>query len=181
MKVLSMIRRSLVNILKEMFTFLYITYVRLHLDYCSFILSPYLAKDIDILEKVQKRATRLIKGFDKLPCDQRLKFWGLFSLFRRRQCGNLIETFKILKGYYDINPTTFFTPATATYTWGHSMKLFKSHSRLPVRSNFFTKRVINSCNSLSDLIIFSSTVGQFKVKLDKERESGYGFEQRLSA
>ena len=59
-----------------MFTFLYKTYVRPHLDYCSSIWS---AKDIDILEKVQKRATRLIKGFDKLPYDQRLKSLGLFS------------------------------------------------------------------------------------------------------
>jgi len=60
------------------------------------------------------------------------------------------------------------------------MKLFESHSRLLVRSNFFTQRVINSCNSLSDEIISSNTVGQFKVKLDKDWESGYGFEHRLS-
>jgi len=59
-----------------MFTFLYKTYVRPHLDYCSSIWS---AKDIDILEKAQKRATRLIKGFDKLPYDQRLKSLDLVN------------------------------------------------------------------------------------------------------
>ena len=63
MKVLSMIKRSFTNILKGMFTFLYKTYVRPHLDYCSSIWSPYLAKDIDVLEKAQKRATKLINGF----------------------------------------------------------------------------------------------------------------------
>ena len=60
-KVLYMIRRSYVNISKEMFSFLYKTYVRPHLDYCSSIWSPYIVKDVDILEKVH---TRLIKGFD---------------------------------------------------------------------------------------------------------------------
>ena len=61
------------------------------------------------------------------------------------------------------------------------MKLFKSHSRLLGHSNFFTQRVINRWNSLSDEIISSNTVGQIKAKLDKDWESGYGFEHRLSA
>ena len=50
---------------------------------------------------------KLIKGFSKLSYDQRLKSLGLFTLFHRRQRGDLIEIFKILNGYYDINPTTF--------------------------------------------------------------------------
>jgi len=83
--------------------------------------------------------TKLIKGFGKLSYDQRLKSLHLFTLFRRRERGDLIETFKILKGYYDINPTTFFMPTTATNTRGHCMKLFKYHSRLLVRSNFLHK------------------------------------------
>ena len=68
--------------------------------------SPYLVKDIDVLEKVQKRAMKLIKGYEKLP-------WG-FRLFCRRQWGDLIEVLKILNGYYDINPLQFFTSSDAT-------------------------------------------------------------------
>jgi len=69
-------------------------------------------------------------------------------------------------------------PTTATHTRGHCMKLFKCHSRVLVRSNYFTQKVINSWNSLSDDIISSNTVGQFKAKLDKDWElSGYRFEQ----
>ena len=73
-----MIKRTFVNISKELFIFLYKTYVRPHLDYCSSIWSPYLAKDIEVLEKVQKWATKLIKGFGKLSYDQRLKSLGLW-------------------------------------------------------------------------------------------------------
>ena len=61
------------------------------------------------------------------------------------------------------------------------MKLFKfilDYLFIPI---FFTQRVINSWNSLSDEIIFSNTVGHFKAKLDKDWESGYEFEHRLSA
>ena len=68
---------------------------------------------------------KLIKGFSKLSYDQRLKSLGLFTLFHRRQHGDLIKILKILNGYYDINPTTFFTPAATTNTRGHHMKLFK--------------------------------------------------------
>ena len=66
MQVLSMIRRSFVNISKELFILLYTTYVRPHLEYCAPIWSPYLVRDIQVLDKVQKRATKLVKGDEKL-------------------------------------------------------------------------------------------------------------------
>jgi len=74
--------------------------VRPHLEYCVQLWSPYLAKDIDIIEKVQMRAAKLVKGFNRLPYSTRL---GLYSLYCHRERGNLIETYKILKGYYMYN------------------------------------------------------------------------------
>ena len=120
MRVLSMIRRSFVSISKELFIFLYTTYVRPHLEYCAPIWSPYLVRDIDVSEKVQKRATRLVKGYDRLPYEQRLKSLGIYTLFCRRQRGDLIEVFKILNGYYNINPARFFIPSDVTNTRGLS-------------------------------------------------------------
>ena len=102
-----MIRRSFANMSKELFTFLYTTYVRPHLEYCVPIWSPYLVRDIEVLEKVQKRATKLIKGYEKLPYDQRLKSLGIYTLFCHCQRGDLIEVFKILNGHYDITPHSF--------------------------------------------------------------------------
>ena len=100
MRVLSMIRRTFANISKDLFVFLYKTYVRPHLEYCASIWSPSLAKDIDVLEKVQKRATKMVRGLGHLPYEQRLKSLDFYTLFRRRQRGDLIEIFKILNGYY---------------------------------------------------------------------------------
>ena len=93
-------------------------------------------------------------------------------LFRHCQRGDLIEIFNHLN-YYDINPTTFFMPAKRPL---HEVVL-----KLLVRSNFFTQRVINSWNNLPDKIISCNTVRQFKAKLDRDWESGYGFEHRLLA
>ena len=120
MKVLSMIRRSFVNISKDLFTLLYKTYVRPLLKYCSAIWSPY-AKDIDVLEKMQMRATRLIRGIGNLSYGQRLKSLGMYTSFRHRQRGDLIEVFKILNGFYNVNPNEFFhqllVPTLEAITW----------------------------------------------------------------
>ena len=168
-RVLSMIRRAFVNISKDSVQNICKTTFRLLLVYLESIFS----KDIEVLDKVQKQATKLINGFGKQSYDQRLKSLGLFTLLHRHQCGDLIEACKILNGYYDINPTTFFTPAATTNTRGHHMKLFKSYARLNVCSNFFTQRVINSWNSVPEEIVSSSTVGLFKAKY---WETGYGYE-----
>ena len=159
------------HISKDLFTFLYKTYVWPLLEYCSAIWSPYLAKDIDVLEKVQMRATRLIRGIGNLSYGQRLKSSGMYTLFRHRQCGDIIEVFKILNGFYNVNPNEFFTPAVSTNTRGHLMKLFKPYSRLNVRSNFFTQRVVNHWNNLPKQVVSTNTVASFKAKLDKYWDS----------
>jgi len=66
---------------------------------------PYLRKDIDLLEKVQKRATRLIINDRGLPYGERLTRLGLTTLETRRLRGDLIEVFKIFKGFDDVKPT----------------------------------------------------------------------------
>ena len=101
MKILSMIRRSFANMSKELFAFLY---TRPHLEYCLPIWSAHFVKDIEVLEKAQKWATKLIKDYEKLPYDQTLKSLGIYTLFCHCQQGNLIDIFKILNGHYDINP-----------------------------------------------------------------------------
>ena len=91
-----------------MFTFLYKMYVRPHLEYCVQSWSPYLARDIDTLEKVQRLATKHLRGLAHLTYESRLEILDLYSLYCRRQRGDMIETYKILKRHYDLDPSTFF-------------------------------------------------------------------------
>ena len=80
-------------------------YVRPHLEYCVQTWSPNLAKDIDVLEKVQRHATKCVQGLGQFSYEGRLEKLNLYS---RRQRGYMIETYKILNRYYNMDPSTFF-------------------------------------------------------------------------
>jgi len=82
-------------------------YVRPHLEYCVQVWNPCLARDIDILQKVQRRATKCLDGLSDLSYEDCLQRLDLYSLYCRRQRGDLIEVYKISNGYYHSDPSTF--------------------------------------------------------------------------
>ena len=89
-KVLGMIRRSFTCRSKVVIRTLYKSLVRPHLEYCMQAWRPYLVKDIEALERVQKRATRLIGGFDRFSYEDRLEILGVTTLEMRRLRGDLL-------------------------------------------------------------------------------------------
>ena len=112
------------------------------------IWNPYLKKDIECIEKIQRRATKLVHGFNKMSHEQRLKALGLYSLQRRRLRGDLIETYKILTGKDKIKSDQLFQKATTTEIRGHSLKLYKKSSRLELRKHSFSQRITDHWNKL---------------------------------
>ena len=84
---------------KELIILLYKTIVRPHLEYCIQAWRPYRKKDIDMLERVQRRATKMIPKLRNISYEMRLKECGLTTLETRRLRGDQIEVFKILNGY----------------------------------------------------------------------------------
>ena len=60
------------------------------------------------MEGVQKRATKLISGLSEMGYEERLKILGLITLETRRLGGDLMEVFKILKRYENIDQEMFF-------------------------------------------------------------------------
>ena len=87
-QVLGMIRRNITYKEKNLIVPLYKAIVRPHLEYCIQAWSPYLRKDIDMLEKIQRRATKLIPGLRDLRYEERLKECGLTTLETRRLRGS---------------------------------------------------------------------------------------------
>lgn len=166
MAALGMIKRTFTKLSKEAFKMLYSTYVRPHLEYCVQAWSPYYQKDINILEKVQRRATKMVHGMKNLSYDQRLKSLNLFSLERRRIRGDLIEAFKILNQFENVEPNDFFRRSMTTNLRGHSDKLFKSRSVKLCRRNFFSQKIVDNWNSLPQELIDSTSVDVFKRRLD---------------
>ena len=75
------LKRTFPVMSKELFIFLYRIYVRPQLEYCVQLWSPYLARDIDTLEKVQRQATKLVSELVQLPYETRLRELGIYSLY----------------------------------------------------------------------------------------------------
>ena len=97
-------------------------YIRPHLEYAVAVWSPWLKKDIAILEAPQRRATKLIKGFSHLSYESRLKSLNLFSVNYRRLRGDMILTYKILSN--PNHPCKYLlTPSSLTHLRGNSKKL----------------------------------------------------------
>ena len=148
--------------------------VRPHLEYCVQSWRPHFKQDIVLLEKVQKRATKLIEGFKDIEYGERLKLTGLTTLETRRLRGDLIEIFKMLKGFDKVDTTSLFTFATSN-TRGHDLKLYKGGVLTDIGKFSFPYRAISEWNLLSSDIIACNSVNTFKNKIDFHLRCKRGF------
>jgi len=123
---------------------LYKTLVRPHMEYCANAWSPYYKKDKELLEKVQRRFTKMIVNMDGLGYEDRFQRLKLWSLEERRNRQDLIGVFKMSKGMTRIRLQELFTlEENIKGTRGHSLKLAKLRCTRDCGKYFFSNRVIN--------------------------------------
>ena len=138
------------------------------LDYLSPIWSPYLKRDIETIEKVQRRLTRFFPGIRKLSYRDRLSSLGLKSLQTRRLRQDLIIVFKIVHGFLDVPFDDFFTFCPSLHkTRGHPYKLYVQNVHLNCRKHFFSQRSVLVWNELPDHIVVNGRVSSFINFIDK--------------
>ena len=146
-------------------------YVRPTLEYCSVAWNPKYQSDIDLVEKVQRLFTRrLFQRCSDFPNHYeypgRLKLLKLHSLETRRQILDLCMCYNIVFNHVNIDCNEFFVIDQQARTRGNSRKIRKlENSRVNARQHFFSVRVIDEWNKLSDDVIMSENVSIFKRKL----------------
>jgi len=103
---------------------------------------------MDVLDWVQRRATKMIQGLEYLSYEDRLREFGLFSLEKRRLRGDLIAAVQYLKGAYKKAGEGIFNRDCRDRTRDNGFKLKDGGFRLNSRKKFFTVRVVRHGNRL---------------------------------
>ena len=158
-----------------MFLLLYKALVRPHLEYGSCIWSPFLKYNKDAVERVQRRATKMIPSLRELSYIQRLEKLDLETLDYRRRRADLLETYRILNNIHDVDLSCYcsqcpnkqmFTPSLSTTTRGHSQKLQVQEAK-GIRKHFLSSRTTAVWNNLPEKVISSPTINTCKNNLKK--------------
>jgi hypothetical protein len=163
-RVLGMLKRSFVSRNTELWKRLYTTYVRPHLEYAVAAWNPYLKKDVEALEKIQRRATRVPSKLRAMDYEQRCKAMGLTSLVQRRTRGDLIQQFKIAN---NLDIVEWHSLLLSVQTKDGHVKLHREkHRNCNQRFSFFNNRIVNCWNELPNYVIRAESTNDFKNRYD---------------
>ena len=167
-QIIGVIRRSFLHLEEDTFIMLYKSMVRPHLEYANQVWAPRLLKHIEMLENVQRRATKLVPGLKNLEYEDRLRRLKLPTLAYRRLRGDLIEVYKVMTCKYDPEVCEgLIVRREDDRSTGHPHKIFKERANRDLRKNSFPHRVVDVWNRRRmGGVVKADTVKDFEFRLD---------------
>ena len=175
-KVLGILKRSFKHVPVKEYVMLYKSIVRSILEYANVVWNPILERDKDNIEKIQRRFTKSITQYCDLSYSQRLQSLNLPTLKFRRLRGDLLQTYKIINKEDIMKDIFQFN--TDDRTRGHSCKMAKTRNYSRIRGNFFSQRVVNPWNKLSEKAVTAKSMNEMKNCIDKSFEVCDKFEYK---
>ena len=168
-KILWTIKRTIASRNEVVIKRLYSALVRPHLEYCNAAIILKNKQDRVSMEKVQRRATKMVTELRNQPYEQRLAQMGLQTFQYRRDRGDLIQVYKYFNGLSKGDTTTLLPTVEGMnrITRGHPYKLEKRRTRTELRRLSFTERVVTPWNALPESVVMSKTLDSFKTSLDR--------------
>jgi len=184
-KILGILKKTFVSRDTELWRKLFTSLVRPHLEYAVQVWNPYLEKDIEVIEKVQRRSSKVPDELKNLEYEERLKRWGLTTLTVRRVRGDAIQIYKHINNIEKIN--WHKNPKFAPVIYGEGVnRACKNQNSLAiqretfpsrnvndfchfvnVRHHFLINRVSEFWNKLPETVIKAPTLNSFKARLDE--------------
>ena len=161
------IRRTFTYMDENTFLTLYKSLVCPVLEYCSTVWSTYYKKDSERIEKVQRKATKLVCTIKDWDYPERLKHLKLPSLVYRRRRADLLQEFRYFKGLDLLKGDELFTVDKSAKTRGHSLKLVKARVNKKIMQKTLAYRVITDWNSLPENVIEAESINSFKHRLEE--------------
>ena len=171
-RILSQVLRAFSYRDKKVLPKIFKTYVRPHIEFASPVWNPWSKGDVDLLENVQKRMVKQIKGLSGISYEEKIREIGLESLEERRSRQDLIQAFKIIHGHDRVSSDTWFkfieeNRQQRTRLAADGLCLEQRRSRLDLRHHFFSHRTTKTWNNLPPHVRKNRSVTSFKHSFKK--------------